>query len=68
MVYVGKAKNERKRISAYASHGSHLSEIIDSYLKKGFTLFYRVQVKKSKAEAKKMQNNLLVLHKYDWNI
>jgi hypothetical protein len=30
-VYVGETKNEKKRIAAYASHGSHLSDIIDNH-------------------------------------
>lgn len=66
--YAGETKNERSRISAYASHGSHLSEIIDWHLKKGYVLYYRAQSKKSKAAAKIMQNNLLEEYNYDWNI
>lgn len=67
-MYVGETKNEKTRIKAYASHGSHLSEIIDCHLNKGYVLYYRAQVKQSKKEAIKMQNSLLDKYKYDWNI
>ena len=66
--YVGETKNEKERIGAYASHGSHISEIIDEHLGRGFTLYYHAQDKKTKAAAKKMQDNLLSKHYYDWNI
>ena len=68
IVYVGETGNEKRRISAYARHGSHLSEIIDWHLKKGWCLFYHAQAKKTKAAAKKMQNRLLAKYDYDWNI
>jgi hypothetical protein len=68
IVYVGETGNERKRVVAYASHGSHLSEIIHDHLKDGWHLFYRAQTKSTKAEAVRMQNNLLAGYDYDWNI
>ena len=46
IVYVGETACERNRIIAYASHGSHLSEIIARHLKQGLHLFYRAQKKK----------------------
>lgn len=67
VVYVGETKNEQKRIAAYASHGSHLSEIIDWHLKQGWILFYHAQAKESKAAAKEMQDNLLNGNEYPWN-
>ena len=67
-VYVGETKNEKHRIRNYARHGSHLSDIIDWHLNRGFSLFYHAQAKKSKREAKKMQDNLLLRYDYDWNI
>lgn len=66
-VYVGETGNEKARLSAYARHGSHLSEIIDDSLKR-YTLYYRAQAMDSKAAAKRMQNSLLNKYKYDWNI
>jgi hypothetical protein len=68
IVYVGETANERKRVSAYASHGSHLAEIIRWHLQQGWHLFYHAQAKNSKQEAVCMQNNLLTNFKYDWNI
>src|SRR5208282_19854 len=65
--YIGETKNERARMKQYASHGSHLSRIIDWHLKEGWCLYYRGYKVSSKAEAKKMQNGMLAQHKYDWN-
>ena len=68
IVYVGETVNERKRVIAYASHGSHLADIIRQHLRQGWYLFYRAQLKKSKQAAVRMQNNLLAEFDYDWNI
>lgn len=68
IVYVGETINERKRVLAYASHGSHLANIINEHLRQGWHLFYRAQTKKSKQEAIRMQNNFLAKFDYDWNI
>jgi hypothetical protein len=68
IVYVGETVSERRRVIAYASHGSHLAEIIDWHLRQGWNLFYRAQLKKSKQAAVKMQNRLLATFEYDWNI
>lgn len=68
IVYVGETKNERRRLIAYARHGSHLSEIIAEHLEDGWHLFYRARAAKSKEQAVVMQNNLLLQWDYDWNI
>ena len=68
VVYIGETLNERKRVAAYASHGSHLSEIIHSHLADGWHLFYRARAAASKEKAVAMQNNLLARWDYDWNI
>ena len=68
IVYVGETINEKKRIIGYASHGSHLSEIIEKHLKNGWHLFYRAQIKTTKKQAGLLQNNLLANYEYDWNI
>jgi hypothetical protein len=68
LVYVGETSNERKRVAAYASHGSHLSEIIHSHLKDGWHLYYRARSANSKNDAIMMQNNLLARWEYSWNI
>ena len=67
-VYVGETGNERKRVVAYASHGSHLSKIIARHLKDGWCLYYRAQAKPTKKAAKVMQDRLLAEFDYDWNI
>ena len=68
IVYVGETSNERKRVVAYASHGSHLPKIINYHLRQGWCLFYRAQLRTSKAAAIRTQNNLLARYEYDWNI
>ena len=67
-VYAGETGNEKKRLSDYARHGSHLHNIIKKHLKQGHVLYYRAQAKRSKTAAKQMQNNLIKMYKYDWNI
>jgi hypothetical protein len=67
IVYVGETGNEGTRISGYASHGSHLSRIIDVHLRGGWSLFYRAQIKDSKGVAKRMQDTLLQTFDYPWN-
>jgi hypothetical protein len=67
IVYVGETSNEKRRVVAYASHGSHLSRIINWHLREGWHLFYRAQAVRSKKVAVQMQDNLLARWKYDWN-
>lgn len=67
IVYVGETGNERNRLTCYARHGSHLSSIIDAHLANGWHLYYRAQALASKEAAKRMQDNLLARHRYDWN-
>ena len=66
--YVGETSNEKKRVSAYAKHGSHLSQIIQDHLAQGWHLFYRAQTTNSKEEAIRRQDSLLADFDYDWNI
>jgi len=68
IVYVGETGNENRRVVAYASNGSHLAQIIDWHLKRGWHLFYRAQLKRSKREAVRMQCSLLARFDNDWNI
>src|SRR3972149_602992 len=58
-VYVGETANEKSRLTMYAQHGSHLSGIIDVHLRRGYTLYYRAVASRTKADAKRMQDNLL---------
>jgi hypothetical protein len=67
VVYVGETGNERARLSCYARNGSHLSEIIDWHLTRGWTLYYRAQALGSKEAAKRMQDNRLARYSYPWN-
>lgn len=65
--YVGETLSESGRMSSYARHGSHLSDIIDDHLKREWTLYYRAVACRSKRDARKLQDNLLRKFKYDWN-
>jgi hypothetical protein len=67
-MYVGETSNEKRRLAAYAQHGSHLSDIIDEHLKDGWHLYYHACAARSKLKAVAMQNNLLRHWDYDWNI
>ena len=65
--YVGETSNERARMACYGRDGSHLSEIIRRHLKEGWHLHYRACACRSKKAARRMQDNLLARHEYDWN-
>jgi len=67
IVYVGETGNERARLSCYARHGSHLSEIIDWHLAHGWHLYYRAYALASKEAAKGMQDSRLSRFFYAWN-
>jgi len=68
IVYVGETSNEKSRVIAYASHGSHLAEVVDWHLRRGWCLFYHAQLKRSKQAAVETQDRLLAMFDYDWNI
>jgi len=68
IMYVGETVNERRRMSQYASDGSHLSKEIYRALGKGYRLYYRAQAKSSKAEAVAAQKRLHKEYHYDWNM
>lgn len=68
IAYVGETSNEKRRVAAYAQHGSHLSQIIRRHLNGGWHLFYRGCAVNSKRKAVQMQDNLLRRWDYDWNI
>jgi hypothetical protein len=65
--YVGETSNEKKRMCQYGRDGSHLSRIINRYLKDGWSLYYHAYCTDSKEKAVEMERNLLARHKYDWN-
>ena len=65
--YVGETSNEKARITLYARGGSHISHHIDSWLRKGYNLYYRGMALPSKKAAKELQDRLLEGYDYDWN-
>lgn len=65
--YVGETCNEKSRMACYGRNGSHLAEIIDDHLKRGWHIWYRAVALPSKEAAVAMQNNLLSRYRYDWN-
>ena len=66
--YVGETSNEKKRMCQYGRDGSHLAQIINGHLRKGWCLYYRAYCADSKKKAVEMQNKLLAQHRYDWNV
>lgn len=65
--YVGETNNERKRMSCYARHGSHLSNLIDEALAEGWHLYYKAHAFPNKELAKRMQDRFLLNYDYPWN-
>jgi len=68
IVYVGETENERARLSCYARHGSHLSQIIDWHLREGWLLYCRAYAVSSKEAARRMQDVRLSRFFYPWNV
>jgi hypothetical protein len=67
ILYVDESGNLRQRLATYGRSGSHLKRLIDDYLSRGKTLFFRTQRKTCKDEAVKMQDRQLRQYKYGWN-
>lgn len=67
IVYVGETGNERARIMCYARNGSHLSEVIDWHLARGWSLYYRAHAALTKEAARRMQDARLARYFYPWN-
>jgi GIY-YIG domain-containing protein len=65
--YVGETVSESARIRQYAQNGSHISHFIDSYLRRGYNLYYRGMAMSSKKVARELQDMLLAEYDYDWN-
>jgi hypothetical protein len=65
--YVGETINEKRRMSRYGSDGSHLAKLIHRHLREGWHIYYHARACESKADAKRMQDNLLAKWEYDWN-
>lgn len=65
--YVGETINERKRMTCYARHGSHLSELIDHALADGWYLYYKAHAFPTKELAKQKQDRFLREYNYPWN-
>ena len=66
--YVGETSNEKRRMAAYGRNGSHLAEVIDDHLRRGWFLWYRGRAFDTKKAAKAMQDRMLGRHVYDWNV
>ena len=77
VVYVGstcrgKAGALRNRILEYCRNGSHKEDLINDALRRGYELWVRVKVSQAlddcKANAERMENELLAKYNYAWNI
>lgn len=67
-MYIGETCNLRSRAKAYGCDGSHLNEIIHTHLKRGYDLYIRFQLFRTKEYAKAFQDEQLDEYDYDWNI
>ena len=77
VVYVGstcpgKAGGLRKRILEYCRNGSHIKDLINGALHKGYELWVRVQVVErrypdGKEDAQELENAFLDCYDYAWN-
>lgn len=77
VVYVGstcrgKAGALRNRILEYCRNGSHKEDLINDALRRGYELWVRVKVSQAlddcKADAERMENELLAKYNHAWNI
>ena len=77
VVYVGstcrgKEGALRDRILEYCRNGSHKKDLINDALDEGYELWVRVKISQPsqncKADAEKMENELLAKYNYAWNI
>ena len=66
--YVGHTKNAKSRMSCYGRDGSHLSEIINDHINRGWWIYYRLRAFSTKEAAEKMERSMLKNWEYDWNI
>ena len=66
--YVGHTKNEKSRMSCYGRDGSHLADIINDHLDRGWCLYYRAWAFDTKEEAAAMEKRRLKSKLYDWNV
>lgn len=67
-VYVGETGNLKTRMSDYGKKGSHLFDVINEALDKGYALYYRYQRRRTKITAQRSEMYYLDRYDYDWNI
>ena len=60
----GKRCSLRRRITEYATNGSHKSELIDRAITKGFSLYVRYLISEN---AQVLENEYLARYDYAWN-
>ena len=78
VVYVGSTCSTRKpgplrtRILEYCTNGSHKKDLINDTLERGYELWVRVKISQAlynpKKDAERIENELLAMYNYAWNI
>ena len=58
----------KKRIIGYCTNGSHKEDLINNALRDGYELWVRYKVAANVEEAKRLENELLAMYDYAWNI
>ncbi len=68
VVYCGHTGNEEQRMRRYGRDGSHWAQIIQSHLRRGWSLYYRAWCCHSKKAADAMERRLLAKYRFPWNV
>lgn len=67
-VYIGKSVEIGRRIFQYGEEGSHLEEIIEDHLNRGFVLCFCTYETDDEEEALDVERRFLDEFDFDWNI
>ena len=64
----GSSPKLKNRIIGYCTNGNHKTTLINDALQKGYKLEVRYKLAENVGEARDMENELLVMYNYAWNI
>ena len=68
VVYVGSTRNLQNRIYGYCEKGNHKSALVDDALRRGYELWVRFKPAENEEQARRMENELLAMYNYAWNV
>ena len=58
----------RNRIIGYCTNGNHKQVLINDALRKGYELWVRYKLAENVEEARRLENELLAMYDYAWNV